>query len=257
MSKSFPDSPEIRREVVQCHLKRLRKDKTLRHKILAVRQYAIDSSIFHPEQPYTSILRNRLSEDYEVTGLNRLELLNLVVGAGYIESHTSDPNKLKLSVMEELEALHAPSDYEYWSRKGAILYNKEYLFLSVRCYDQAIRINASEPVAWRKKGRNLLHLGTFTTSIETPDCEKTGRPLWYNLRKLEWCLVEALSCFNRAIQLDYRNSETYVLKAECLVELGRPEEDLRKMDEGVKCLKEALKIDPSDTRANHLFKLWG
>jgi tetratricopeptide (TPR) repeat protein len=249
---------DIRKDVLRPYLERLANSESFRKKVLAIREYAIEKSISEPEKPYTFILRDILNTQMVHVELNRLELLFLGISASYIQTIKNNSTAVEMHIIEKLEEHLAPNEYEYWLQKGHILFKREEYFLSVRCYDKAIEINKHKPLeALSWKGQALFHLGTFAAGLGSPPSQESRCALWYELETFKSCFEEALRCFNQVIELEPSNSESYVLKAECLIEFGRPAKDFVKLDRAIECLRLALKVDPSNVSARERLRQLG
>lgn len=104
-----------------------------------------------------------------------------------------------------------PHEVAFYLRKAVILYYflKQY-HDAVACMDQALAIDPSLAVAWRKKGFYLMKMN---------DCKK------------------ALRCFEEAIAIEPHNAKVWNLKGKCLKKMGR-------YYDAIWCFEQALALNP-------------
>jgi tetratricopeptide (TPR) repeat protein len=140
-----------------------------------------------------------------------------------------------------------PRHEKAWAKKGVVLHNLDRLEEAVNCYARALEIDASDKSAWLGKGETLRRLGRLEEA--QPCLERAGvsDPLGDVIAAYERdsrSPEDALSRYDRALELNPRDHEAWNNKGNALVGLGRLEESLS-------CYDQAFQINPRLAAACH------
>jgi len=241
-----------REEIMRPIQNRLGNDMQFRNLILAIRDAAISESIYRPDIPFDAIFQDMLPAELKRLGLTYDEILVLSMGVKLAKVITKETDKLEV---HPIELLPSPERYEHWLEKGKIILGNKLFYNSIRCFDKAIEITPKCAEAWFLKGRCLFQLGSFTTKIHTAKCPRTANMVWSQLENLRNTLLKALDCFDKAIEINPQYVDAHYYKGACLIEIGRPENDLSKVKEARMCFKRVLSIEPSHKNAQIAIKM--
>lgn len=236
----------VREEVMHSIQNRLVNDRQFCNLILAIDDAAILEFIYRPDTPFDAIFREMLPAELKGLRLTYDEIILLSMGAKLAKVITKETDKLK---MHPIELLPSPEQYKHWLEKGKIILGNKLFFNSIRCFDKALEIDPKCTEAWFLKGYCLFQVGSITTEIHTGESPRSANIVWSQLENLRKTLIEALDCFEKAIEINPQYIDAQYYKGACLVEIGRPENDLSKVKEAISCFRKVLSIDPSHKNA--------
>ncbi len=131
----------------------------------------------------------------------------------------------------------------YWIGKGDQFGNSGNNEESIRCYDNATKLDPSLATAWNNKGYALDSLGKYEEAITAYDeaikIDRNYATAWNNKGLILYSLSkydEAIKAYDEAIRIDRNDTGTWNNKGTALYSLG-------KYDEAVKAYDEAISID--------------
>jgi tetratricopeptide (TPR) repeat protein len=241
-----------REEIMRPIQNRLENDIQFRNLILAIRDAAISESCYRPDTTFDAIFRDMLPPELKNLGLTYDEILVLSMIAKVAKLIAKEVDKVEVHL---IELLPSPQRYEHWLEKGKIILSNKLFWNSIHCFDKAIEINPKCAEAWYLKGYCFFQLGSFTTKICTAKRPRTTNMIWSQLESLKNTLLKALDCFDKAIEINPQYMDAHYHKGTCLIEIGRPQNDLNKVKEAIMCFKRVLSIDPSNKNAKIAIKM--
>jgi len=133
-----------------------------------------------------------------------------------------------------------------WRNKGSALYFLGKYDEAIKCYDESIKIDPSNPVVWNNKGLALYYLGKFDEAIASYEHAITIDPsdadAWNSkgnslnsLKKYE----EAILAYEHAITIDPSDADAWNSKGNSL-------NSLKKYEEAKKCYDKAKELELAD-----------
>ncbi len=133
-----------------------------------------------------------------------------------------------------------PQDAQAWYNKGTELGNTGNLQEALKCFQAANRLGFPQAPQAMEKLQSML-----TNPVPVSPAGSSQAAKWFELgmaagRAEEW--HTALSCFEKALELDPDNAEAWYSKAVTLAGLGRE-------DEGVACYDRALQLNAENAEA--------
>ena len=133
-----------------------------------------------------------------------------------------------------------------WRNKGSALYFLGKYDEAIKCYDESIKIDPSNPVVWNNKGLALYYLEKFDEAIASYEhaiiIDPSDADAWNSkgnslnsLKKYE----EAILAYEHAITIDPSDADAWNSKGNSLNSLG-------KGDEAKKCYDKAKELELAD-----------
>ena len=133
-----------------------------------------------------------------------------------------------------------------WRNKGSALYFLGKYDEAIKCYDESIKIDPSNPVVWNNKGLALYYLEKFDEAIASYEhaiiIDPSDADAWNSkgnslnsLKKYE----EAILAYEHAITIDPSDADAWNSKGNSLNSLG-------KGDEAKKCYDKAKELELVD-----------
>ncbi|MBN2083162.1 tetratricopeptide repeat protein [bacterium] len=190
---------------------------------------------------YTLISRS-LQREFNLKLLSYTETQQIVLAARVaLINHTGD----KTVYINPIEILPPPDKLDHWIGRADGIYYMGYMFASIACCDRAIEMSSVADKAWAYKGRALAFLGMqfCRESMHKTHC------IYENLIQPAKLMEDAIACFDQAIQLNPKNCDAIYDKGSCLIEMGRPGRDFKKVDEAIQCFERVLRIEPEHNNA--------
>ena len=182
------------------------------------------------------------------------ESSRIVQEGDYEEYLKLTPQERNQKIWEINELLE--EEYQTLERKAELLLKEGHLFLvsneceeAIACYDQVLKIQPNQYVAWYSKGNALFDLEQYEEAIASYDEAINIKPdqdgVWYNrgialvqLRRYE----EAIASYDRAIDIKPDKYQAWNSRGIALKQLGRYEE-------AIASYNHALDIQPNDYEA--------
>ena len=133
-----------------------------------------------------------------------------------------------------------------WRNKGSALYFLGKYDEAIKCYDESIKIDPSNPVVWNNKGLALYYLGKFDEAIASYEhaiiIDPSDADAWNSkgnslnsLKKYE----EAILAYEHAIIIDPSDADAWNSKGNSL-------NSLKKYEEAKKCYDKAKELEVAD-----------
>jgi len=133
-----------------------------------------------------------------------------------------------------------------WRNKGSALYFLGKYDEAIKCYDESIKIDPSNPVVWNNKGLALYYLEKFDEAIASYEhaiiIDPSDADAWNSkgnslnsLKKYE----EAILAYEHAIIIDPSDADAWNSKGNSL-------NSLKKYEEAKKCYDKAKELEVAD-----------
>lgn len=143
----------------------------------------------------------------------------------------------------------SPQTAEDWFDEGQFFYCHSEYDEAIKAYDEAIKLNSSEPKYWSNKGAALSAHFQYEDAIKAYNEAIRLDPNY----AAAWCnkaydldeqnkIDDAIKAYDEAIRLDPNLAEAWFGKGQALSKLG-------KYDTAIEAYDEAIKINPKDYRA--------
>ncbi|MDD4653080.1 MAG: tetratricopeptide repeat protein [Methanothrix sp.] len=131
------------------------------------------------------------------------------------------------------------------AKKGNYFYIMRDYDKSIECYDEALKVNATDKITWNNRGVALFHMHRREDSIASFDEAISLDPWYLNALTNKGALIggeEALKCFDKVIDLDPNFAGVWSNKGYALFDMGQ-------YNESLKCYEKAIDINPEDISA--------
>jgi len=137
----------------------------------------------------------------------------------------------------------------YWLAKGDELMNMDRYAESIEYYDEAVKIDPGNAIAWNNRGLASAKMGRFEEALQSFERAVKVEPKYAiawsnkgltlnNLGRYD----QALDCYNKAIEIDSAEADAWSNKGLTLSNLGRN-------NEAMQCFDKALEINPKHADA--------
>ena len=151
-----------------------------------------------------------INDSYGIIRLSPGDLDRWVIQGDYVRRHNAI-NAYRDAIMIYDEAIRLdPNDVVAWYNKGIALKTLGMNDMAIECFDEAIRLNPNNAGPWTGKGVALYFQGNVD---------------------------DAIKCFDEAIKLDHNDSEAWSNKGAALRSQG-------KYNEAIQALDKAIRLDP-------------
>jgi tetratricopeptide (TPR) repeat protein len=130
-------------------------------------------------------------------------------------------------------------------KKGNYLYTTGEFGKAIECYDEALKVNATDKITWNNRGAALFRMHRRDEAVASFDKAILLDPLYLNALTNKGALIkgdEALKCLDEVLKIDPNFMGGWTNKGFVLFDMGRYNESLQ-------CYKNAIEIHPVDTSA--------
>jgi len=209
--------------------------------------------------PYTATYKGQEDIEISIIGFDirkgsaqetKLQDVAKKVGGNYLNADdASNPKALANSLQQAYAGAINTRNLDYatvWNNKGVALYFQGKYDEAIKCFDEAIKLNSSEPSYWNNKGYAFNNQGKYDEAIKAYDEAiklNSSEPSYWNNKGYAFNnqgkYDEAIKAYDEAIKLNSSEPSYWNSKGNAFNNQG-------KYDEAIKAYDEAIKLNSSE-----------